>query len=141
LSGGGTATITYADASTPSTVFFSTFATAAAGKGKKTLALASSPAVTGVSPLAPEAPTVTDMSPGPDSLTVDFTAPASPETITGYTAACGSSSNTAPSPATSITIFDLNGGTSYSCTLFATDATGNGFIAPWSGIPDGVGGL
>ena len=144
LSDGGTATITYSDATTPTTVFFSTFATAAAAKGKKTLALASSPTVTGVSPSAPAAPTVTQVSPGPDSLTVYFTVPTSQETITGYTAVCGSpsnggSSNTVSGPATSVTVFGLSSGTSYSCTLFATDATGNGFVAPWSGIPGPAG--
>jgi hypothetical protein len=69
---------------------------------------------------------------------VSFTAPSSAQTITGYTAACGSSSNTVDGSATSVTVSDLDNGTSYSCTLFASDHIGNGFITPWSGTPGPV---
>jgi hypothetical protein len=76
--------------------------------------------------LALTAPTIGLATPGFGSATVAFTAPAidggSP--ITGYTATCGSQSNTgATSP---ITVSGLPNGVPTTCTVFATNADGNG---------------
>ena len=69
------------------------------------------------------------------SLTVYFTAPSSPETITGYTATCSSSSQTGGGSATSLAVTGLTNGLLYNCTLYATDAAGNGPTASFSGYP------
>lgn len=134
LCGSCTFTVKYIDATAPASAVISTFATAAAAKGKRTLPLVSSPTVSvSSSSLTPAAPTVTDTEGGTGSLTVYFTAPSSPETITGYTAACGSSSATVGSPATSVTVPGLSASFLYHCTLYATDAAGNGATAAFSG--------
>jgi hypothetical protein len=88
----------------------------------------------------PAAPTVSYAQPGYGQLTVVFTAPASPEPLTGYVATCGSFTGTAGPSALWVTVSGLNNGSNYNCTLYATDAAGNGPSAAFSGTPTSGGG-
>ncbi|MBL8512984.1 MAG: fibronectin type III domain-containing protein, partial [Betaproteobacteria bacterium] len=74
----------------------------------------------------PGAPTIGTVTPGNAQLSVAFTAPASNgnSTITGYTATCGAFSNTGT--ASPIVVSGLTNGTSYSCSVRATNAAGTG---------------
>jgi len=74
----------------------------------------------------PGAPTIGTATGGNAQATVTFTAPVSNggSAITGYTADCGGITNTgAASP---ITVTGLTNGTSYTCTVTATNAVGTG---------------
>ena len=83
--------------------------------------------VTPVAPIvltAPGAPTLVSVAPGNAQAIVTFTPPASNggSPITGYTASCGAfSASAAGSP---ITVAGLANGTSYACSVTATNAIG-----------------
>jgi titin len=106
------------------------YATNPAGNGLISTSASGTP-----NPQVPGAPIVTSHINGQDSLTVNFTAPQSPETITGYTAVCGTNHTTVNGTTLTATVSGLSPGTPYSCTLFATDADGNGPSAAWYGTP------
>ena len=109
-------------------------ATNVAGNG--TASAASGSAVPAAVPSAPAAATLTR---GNAQISVAFVAPASNgSAITGYTASCTSSdggaagSNTgASSP---IVVFALTNGKTYTCTVFATNAVGDGLAVVRFGI-------
>ncbi|MEP7156577.1 MAG: hypothetical protein ABI905_12440, partial [Betaproteobacteria bacterium] len=96
-------------------------ATNAAGTGSASTASASATPRT-----VPGAPTIGTATPGNAQLSVAFTAPASNggSAITSYTATCGGISNSgASSP---IVVSTLTNGTSYTCTVTATNVAGTG---------------
>jgi trimeric autotransporter adhesin len=93
---------------------------------------ASAPSNT-VVPGTPDAPTITSVTNGTDgtSLVVAFTTPVEDGSpITSYTATCGSESVTEPS--SPITVEGLADGVEVTCTVYATNSTGNG--APSAGV-------
>ncbi len=118
----GTASpITVSGLAAGTAVTCSVLATNAAGNGS------SSTASNSVTPYTtPGAPTIGTATPGNGSLGVSFTAPASNgfSTITGYTATCGGFTGTGT--ASPITVSGLTNGTSYSCSVTATNAAGTG---------------
>jgi predicted phage tail protein len=79
----------------------------------------------------PGAPSLTRLVPGDSSIKVFFTAPVSNggATITGYTATCtaagGGSSKSASGLESPLTVTGLVNGTSYNCTVHATNSAGN----------------
>ena len=76
----------------------------------------------GASP--PSAPTITSATPGNAQATLAFTTPANGGSpITGYTATCGAFS--AAGAGSPITVTGLTNGTTYSCTVIATNIAGN----------------
>ena len=72
----------------------------------------------------PSAPAIGSAAPGPDSLSVVFTAPASTggSGITLYTASCGSATGAASS--SPVAVNGLTAGRAYTCTVTATNAFG-----------------
>jgi hypothetical protein len=88
--------------------------------------------VTPIAPTAsvtvPGAPTIGAATAGSASASIAFTAPSSTggAAITGYTATCvaGSSSQTGTGTASPITVSSLTNGTTYSCTVTATNSVG-----------------
>jgi titin len=111
-------------------------ATNAAGSGPPSIPLTETP-----SSQVAAAPTWAGVTKGSGSLTINFGVPDSPEPIISYTATCGSSSTTVSSPTLSVTVTGLTNGHFYSgCTLYATDAAGNGPSLTWSGTPTSGGG-
>src|SRR5205814_10663750 len=80
--------------------------------------------VTPVGP--PGAPTIGTATPGNGQAIVSFTAPASNggSAITGYTMTCGAFS--ASGGASPITVTGPTNGTTYSCTVTATNSAGTG---------------
>jgi titin len=116
-------------------------ATNAAGNGPPSTSATGTPGSQ-----VPAAPIWLSAPPGSESLTINFGAPASPEPIISYTATCispsqVSTSTTVSSPAASVTVTGLTDGTHYNCTLYATDAAGNGPNLKWNGTPTSGGGL
>ncbi len=100
----------------------SVVATNAAGSG-----LASAPvAVTPVT--VPDAPTIGSATPGNGQASVAFTAPASAggSPITGYTVTCNAGGFTGTGTASPITVTGLTNGTTYNCSVVATNALGSG---------------
>ncbi|MCQ4165527.1 fibronectin type III domain-containing protein [Tahibacter harae] len=80
-----------------------------------------------VTPAAvPGAPTITDVAAGNASVTVAFDTPASNggAAITGYTANCGAGSRTGP--ASPLTVEGLPNGQAVQCSVYASNASGNG---------------
>ena len=123
---GGTSPIVVAGLTNGSTYTCTVLATNA--EGDSSPSVASAEAVPATLPGAPAQPTVTHSN---TSISVAFVAPASNGSpITGYTASCTSSdggatgSNTgAGSP---ISVGSLTNGDTYTCTVFATNASGDG---------------
>jgi phosphatidylethanolamine-binding protein (PEBP) family uncharacterized protein len=78
----------------------------------------------------PGAPSITAITAGNGSLSIAFSAPSSTgnSTITGYTASCAAASDTKTGTGSSspITVSGLANGTSYSCTMTATNSVGTG---------------
>lgn len=74
---------------------------------------------------APGAPTIGVATPGPAQVSVVFTAPTSDggSAITGYTASCGSQSQSGGN--SPIVVTGLTNGTPVSCTVIASNAVGN----------------
>lgn len=98
--------------------------------------------------VVPGEPSITSVWPGDGSLTVIYTlAPGFGAIITSYTATCGTQSATVNGDVDSDlyhttswdTVTGLTDGTSYSCTVYATNPAGNGPpSAPVSGTPNSV---
>jgi hypothetical protein len=78
----------------------------------------------------PGAPTLTTVTAGDTQATLNFTAPSSNggATVTSYTATCtaSGSSRTATGSGSPITVAGLINGTTYSCSVTATNAVGTG---------------
>lgn len=100
-----------------------------------TNAIGSSPASSGASVTPtdgkPGAPTSPSATAGNDSATVSFTAPANTGTsaITSYTVTCsatGATTKTATGASSPIKVGGLTNGTTYSCTVAATNSAGTG---------------
>lgn len=84
--------------------------------------------------VVPGTPSIGNVSPGDGSLTVAYGAAAGfGSTVNSYTATCGSASTTVAGSVLSATVSGLSVGANYDCTLYATDAAGNGPSADWSG--------
>jgi hypothetical protein len=133
-----TLTITYRDVTAPSTDGTSTFEATASLTGSKLAALGSSPTVT-VSP-ATSAPTITSIVPGNGELTVVFAAPAENPPVFQYTATCGGEGGYGPvdpDGPSSVTVQGLTNGVTVPCTVFGTNANGNGPVSlPVDGTPE-----
>jgi titin len=106
----------------------SVIATNAVGDGPASASVSVTPGTA-----APGAPTITSITPGSGTATIVFTPPASNggSPITRYTATCTSSgippTVVATGTASPITLTGMwGGGTGYSCSVFATNAVGNG---------------
>ena len=101
--------------------------------------VASDATVPATVPGTPAAPTVTR---GNASISVAFVAPGSTggSAITGYTASCTSSDGGAPGSNTGasspIVVSALTNGKTYTCTVLATNAAGNGSRVGSFGIGD-----
>ena len=86
----------------------------------------------------PDAPAPPSLTPGTASVIVAFTPPSSDggSPITGYTAACVSSDGGTPGSATGtaspIVVHALSSSKTYTCTVFASNANGNGAVSPAS---------
>lgn len=79
----------------------------------------------GTSATVPGAPTITAAVAGNGSATISFTAPSSTggAAISGYKATCGTT--TVSGASSPITVAPLNNGTSYACTVKATNSVGD----------------
>ena len=79
--------------------------------------------------VAPDAPTLNSVTPGPGNATLVFSAPVNNggAAISGYTATCvasGEATRTSFGSGTPLTVGALTGGVLYSCSLTATNAAG-----------------
>jgi hypothetical protein len=87
----------------------------------------------------PQAPTATSVLSQDGQLTMEYQA-VSFDDPTSYTTTCGNQSTTVNGNTTWATVTGLADGTSYSCTVFATNAAGSGpASASVSGTPNPVG--
>jgi blue copper oxidase len=88
---------------------------------------------TGSSVTVPSAPTGLTATPADSSVSLAFTAPASNggAAISGYSASCsaGGTTRTATGTSSPITVNSLTNGTSYSCTVSASNSAGSGAAA------------
>jgi hypothetical protein len=77
---------------------------------------------------APGAPTIISATPGNTSATLMFVAPASTGTtpISAYTATCNPGAHAATGAGSPLTITGLVNATQHSCSVYATNASGNG---------------
>ncbi len=108
--------------------------TATNANGNGPASPASNPAVPNTTPDAPAQPAAAA---GNGQLTVTFTAPFNGgSTITGYTANCTSSNGGTPGtntgPSSPIAVAGLDNGKTYTCTVTATNANGDGPTSPAS---------
>ncbi|QJR15103.1 beta strand repeat-containing protein [Usitatibacter palustris] len=102
-----------------------TFAAITAPPGLSLVAQYGSNSVTLLVAAAPSAPAIGTAVPGNGQATVSFTPGAdNGSPITSFTATCGAFS--ASGPTSPITVPGLTNGTPYTCTVFATNAAGNG---------------
>jgi hypothetical protein len=84
-----------------------------------------------LAPAVPGAPTINNITSGPGSATINFTAPANSggAPILGYVATCaasGLSEKSASALATPIKISGLRGGVTYTCSVAAMNSSGTG---------------
>jgi photosystem II stability/assembly factor-like uncharacterized protein len=77
-------------------------------------------------PGPPTAPTITSIVPQDGQLTIVYDGVSSDDSPSSYTGTCGGQSVTVNGSTTWITIGGLSDGTSYSCTVFATNGAGEG---------------
>ncbi|HVF33801.1 MAG TPA: PKD domain-containing protein, partial [Candidatus Saccharimonadia bacterium] len=77
---------------------------------------------------APGAPTIGTATPGDREASITFTAPASDggSPITSYTASCNPGNFSATGPGSPLVVGSLVNGTTYTCTVSATNAAGTG---------------
>lgn len=77
-------------------------------------------------PTTPGAPTIGSATPGNSQATISFTAPVSNggSPITSYTVTCNPGAFSAGGPGSPITVTGLSNGTTYSCSVTATNAIG-----------------
>jgi len=92
---------------------------------------ASAPSSSFVAAVLPDAPTITSATPGNNDVAVAFTAgSAGGGTITGFTATCSSSdggvTQTGTGASSPVTVSSLSNGNTYTCTVVATNAVGDG---------------
>jgi large repetitive protein len=88
-------------------------------------------------PGPPEVPVITSVLPADGQLTIVYDAVDSNDAPSSYTGACGGQSVTVNGSTTWITIDGLTDGTSYPCSVFATNGAGDGPASTAvSGIPD-----
>lgn len=126
--GGCRVIMTYADATAPAGAMTSTFTTSVAASGKKTKPVASEPVVAVVTSLTvPGQPTIFSIGVGDRELLVNFS-PASTNgsPVISYTAACGVQSTTVQGDPGVAVVTGLTNGTTYSCTVYATNSVGRG---------------
>jgi hypothetical protein len=81
-----------------------------------------------VNAVIPGAPTIGTATPGDGQATIAFTPPASTggSAITGYTVTCNPGAVTSTGTSSPITVSGLTNGTSYTCSVTATNAAGTG---------------
>jgi hypothetical protein len=110
------------------------FATNTNGNGPVSLPVEGTP-----EPQVPGQPTIGTIAAGHNQLTLSFGgAAANGSPVVSYTVACGSQQVTVDQTL-DVTVTGLTDGTSYSCTVFATNGVGNGPpSAPVSGTPNVV---
>jgi large repetitive protein len=90
-------------------------------------------------PGRPEAPVIESVIPADGQLTVVYEAVNSNESPSSYTGTCGAQSVTVNASTTWITITGLTDGSSYACTVSASNGAGDGpASAPVSGVPNPV---
>ncbi|MCA2997340.1 MAG: hypothetical protein ING75_01940 [Rhodocyclaceae bacterium] len=99
------------------------------GAGKLYVADAQNFRIRKITLVAPDAPTIDAVTGGDQQVTVSFTAPTSDggSSITGYTATCGTRSNTGT--ASPIVVSNLTNGVSVTCRVSATNAIGTGALS------------
>jgi uncharacterized repeat protein (TIGR03803 family) len=102
---------------------FTVHATNAVGDGPESAA--SNSVIPTIPATVPDAPTIGTATSGNASVSVAFTAPASDggSVITGYTATCGTQSNSSAS--SPIVVSGLTNGVAVTCTVLATNGVGN----------------
>ena len=131
--GSCSATVSYDDAKAPSATGLEGFPAWAATKGQKLGRLIDPPEVSVGA--APAAPTITLITPGIGELTVWWSAVDAYPDLWGYTVSCGEDTQT--TSATTATFDGLTGGSPVTCSVYATNAIGNGpASAPVSATPE-----